>query len=158
MEYGKFATLDDLVKGYNELEKSFTQKCQQLADIERQRAAAQLAQPASGTNEASSPDADSKAVEAHSTTVDSGEKVPSGTPTDAAEVFAAPAPNPQDPIEQQLQQYLLDNPEVVHKLLRQVQDRSVPAVMSGGGNVTLTPPNRPKSIKEASLMAQDLFK
>lgn len=35
-DYGKFATAEELLKGYNELEKSFTQKCQQLSALEKQ--------------------------------------------------------------------------------------------------------------------------
>ena len=34
--YGKFNSAEELLKGYNELEKSFTQKCQQLSALEKQ--------------------------------------------------------------------------------------------------------------------------
>ncbi len=36
MEYGKFNSAEELLKGYTELEKSFTQKCQQLSALEKQ--------------------------------------------------------------------------------------------------------------------------
>ena len=48
MEYGKFNSAEELLKGYESLEKSFTQKCQQLSALEKKL-------NVSGTNEASSP-------------------------------------------------------------------------------------------------------
>ena len=36
MEYGKFSSAEELMKGYTELEKSFTQKCQQLSALQKQ--------------------------------------------------------------------------------------------------------------------------
>lgn len=44
--YGKFSSAEELLKGYTELEKSFTQKCQQLSALEKQINSAQN----SGTN------------------------------------------------------------------------------------------------------------
>ena len=35
MEYGKFNSAEELLKGYEALEKSFTQKCQQLSELEK---------------------------------------------------------------------------------------------------------------------------
>ena len=35
MEYGKFNSAEELLKGYEALEKSFTQKCQQLSALEK---------------------------------------------------------------------------------------------------------------------------
>ena len=165
MEYGKFETLDELVKGYNQLEKSFTQKCQQLSESQRENAALsqQLAQtqPPLGTNEASSPSIDDSGNvdTARSTTVDSVASVPQDVGADVLPTPCDPAPaQAASPTNDQLQQYLLDNPQIAQKLLHAVQKEFAPAVMSGGGNVTLTPPNRPKTIKEASLMAKELFK
>ena len=34
MEFGKFNSLEDLVKGYNALEQAFTQKCQQVKELQ----------------------------------------------------------------------------------------------------------------------------
>lgn len=195
MEYGKFATLDELVKGYNQLEKSFTQKCQQLAETERENRtlSAQLARPntnapdesfcevtatpadltnesarepgrekgqlALGTNGQPSPSNDDSGARdlSRSTTVESVETVPQNADANAASDLSDPAPVSTNPTEEQLQQYLLQNPEFAQKLLRAVHTEFAPAVMSGGGNVPLAPPSRPKSIKEASLMAKDLF-
>lgn len=35
MDYGKFNSAEELLKGYEALEKSFTQKCQQLSALEK---------------------------------------------------------------------------------------------------------------------------
>ena len=37
MDFGKFASAEELLKSYNQLEKSFTQKCQQLSALEREK-------------------------------------------------------------------------------------------------------------------------
>lgn len=192
MDYGKFTSLDELVKGYNQLEKSFTQKCQQLAESERQNrtlseqlaqldksntelvetkaATAPIAQECAltdepkeicqtatiGTNGQPSPK-DSEVGTAHSTTVESVETVPQDTVADAVPVSSDLAPAEKTPSEAELQQYLLQNPEFAQKLLQNTKTEFAPVVMGGGGNVPLAPPSRPKSIKEASLMAKDLF-
>lgn len=38
MKYGKFETAEGLLKGYNELEKAFTQKCQELKQVRKDTA------------------------------------------------------------------------------------------------------------------------
>ena len=167
MDYGKFDSLDELLKGYNQLEKSFTQKCQQLAETERElhakrderNVSEQLAETSLGTNGQPSPSNNSGEVQqAHSTTVDSVETVPQDAGHDAAPALVDPAPMHTNPTDEELQQYLLSNPEFAQKLLQSQQPEFAPAVMCGGGNVTLMPPSRPKTIKEASLMAKELFK
>lgn len=60
------------------------------------------------------------------------------------------------PTESMLQQYLLNNPQFARRLLQQTS--RPPQIMTGGGNVSLALPSRPKTIKEASLMAKQLFK
>lgn len=195
MEYGKFASLDELVKGYNQLEKSFTQKCQQLAESERhnrdlskQLAHADNSQKESvdttavsmptapndantddsdavcqattpfGTNGQPSPKDCDEEGSAHSTTVESVETVPKDADADAVSASSDLAPTSKAaPTEEQLQQYLLQNPDFVQKLLQNTTAEFAPVVMSGGGNVSLAPPSRPKSIREASIMAKDLF-
>lgn len=197
MEYGKFATVSELLKGYNQLEKSFTQKCQQLAETERENrtlseqlartlpnaadqpncevtatsaeqpdtsameeAAQQEEQTTLGTNGQPSPcdsNGGANTDGARSTTVESVETVPQDACVNATPASVDPAPASTNPTEEQLQQYLLQNPDIAQKLLQNVQAEFAPAVMCGGGNVPLAPPSRPKSIKEASLMAKDLF-
>jgi len=196
MDYGKFNDLDELVKGYNQLEKSFTQKCQQLAESERKNRAlseqlahvdnsqadaentvakvtapiapdgANISAPQAdcqqqntplGTNEQSSPRTGAEQVTPHSTTVESVETVPHDANADAASVSSDHAASTKTLSEAELQQYLLQNPQLLQKLLQNTATEFAPTVMCGGGNVPLAPPSRPKSIREASLMAKDLF-
>lgn len=191
MTYGKFATAEELLKGYVELEKSFTQKCQQLAVLKEQIAQEKSAQTcqdaatketeqsktspisqdavmeteqffenilqtdsfAQNTNDGTSVQTSPSAAE-QSTTVDSAVTVPQSG--EDASVLDGHATAPVAPTEEQLQQYLQNNPKVVLQLLQQ-RSEFAPTVMSGGGNVSLAMPSRPKTIKEASLMAKKLF-
>ena len=127
MEYGKFNSAEELLKGYNELEKSFTHKCQQLAELQKQIETKENnnQQAASGTNENSSPlnkQDDGAAMEV---------QVACAVPADVDATPAAnDSPNPQQPL---------------------------PKVMTSGGNVSLVLPSKPKTIKEASLLAKQLF-
>lgn len=122
MEYGKFNSAEELLKGYTELEKSFTQKCQELSalkqDIEKQHSD-------SGTSGQPSPQETSKksTAEEVKATVPASENADSSTESATKEVEAV-AP---------------------------------PRVMTGGGNVSMALPNRPKTLKEASELAKKYF-
>ena len=130
MEYGKFNSAEELLKGYTELEKSFTQKCQQLSELQKQMAEASSSQETQqqhqqenpvGTNGQPSP------ISATQSTADDEANTvptPSGadSPTDASQSVALP-----------------------------------PKVMTGGGNVSMALPNRPKTLKEASELAKKYF-
>ena len=123
MEYGKFSTAEELLKGYTELEKSFTQKCQELSALKQNME--QLQQNESGISGQPSP---------QETSVQS-------TADDMATV---PAPHGADSgAESQSTE--------VHTVLP-------PRVMTGGGNVSMALPNRPKTLKEASELAKHYFK
>ena len=73
MQYGKFNSAEELLKGYEELEKSFTQKCQRLSALEKQYG---------GTNaDDASPQTDAKAEQSAvtgSNTVPAQAKYPAG--------------------------------------------------------------------------------
>ena len=60
MEYGKFNSAEELLKGYEALEKSFTQKCQQLSALEKKL-------NESGTSENSSPQQEARMSVANDT-------------------------------------------------------------------------------------------
>ena len=126
MEYGKFNSAEELLKGYTELEKSFTQKCQQLSELQKQM------------------------VEGNKQ--ERQQEIPVGTngqpsPNDAAQSTAddaactVPAPNDADSHSRESQSVALP-----------------PKVMTGGGNVSMALPNRPKTLKEASELAKKFFK
>ena len=136
MDYGKFTSAEELLKGYNALEKSFTQKCQQLSTLQKQL----------GTSQ---------------TQTDQTEQVLPPVSTDDV-VATIPevdtSSNDIVPTDEQLQQYLESNPQLAFKLLQaQVPTPTAPTVMTGGGTMSLALPSRPKTIKEATLMAQKLF-
>lgn len=136
MDYGKFTSAEELLKGYNALEKSFTQKCQQLSALQKQL----------GTSQ---------------TQTDQTEQVLPPVSTDDV-VATIPevdtSSNDLVPTDEQLQQYLESNPQLAFKLLQaQVPTPTAPTVMTGGGTMSLALPSRPKTIKEATLMAQKLF-
>ncbi len=194
MTYGKFETAEELLKGYNELEKVFTQKCQQLSvalaenqaltkSINEGQATAPAEQVADvspkqsdGTNVETSP-----SVAEQSTTVDSTDTVPQVGVQSADLSGHAPAEptlteesvqqflldNPtfaaklvgksQMQTPEQLKQFVVDNAVVIEKILHPETEEFAPKVMSGGGNVSMALPSRPKTIKEASEMAKDLF-
>ncbi len=136
MDYGKFNSAEELLKGYTELEKSFTQKCQQLSLLQKQQ----------GTSTAS--------------TEQQVETVP---PTQTDEVDATipkdqPLSTDTTPTDEQLQQFLEQNPSFALKLLQQYAPTpTAPTVMTGGGSMSLALPSKPRTIKEATLMAQKLF-
>ena len=154
MEYGKFNSAEELLKGYVELEKSFTQKCQRLSELEKKI-------ENSGTSEQSSPQNNEVAQSTAGGAVDS---VPTPTDADSPAVInhsATELPNDQ------LRQYLAAHPEIVKELVQidesgslsqEEQRANPPRVMTVGGNVSMALPNRPKTIKEASDLAKHYFK
>ena len=136
MDYGKFTSAEELLKGYNALEKSFTQKCQQLSILQKQLGTSQTY--ADQTEQVLPPISTSDAV----TTI------PEETPSS---IYVTPT-------NEQLQQYLESNPTIAFKLLQAQQPTpTAPTVITGGGSMSLALPSKPKTIKEATLMAQKLF-
>ena len=122
MEYGKFNSAEELLKSYTELEKSFTQKCQELAALKQNMEQSQ--QVESGTSGQPSP----QVANAQST---------------ADDVATVPTPNSADSCE--------ESPGA------DAQAVIPPRVMTGGGNVSMALPNRPKTLKEASELAKKYF-
>ena len=123
MEYGKFNSAEELLKGYTELEKSFTQKCQELSALKQNMQ--QNETNDSGTSGQPSPQENS----AQST----------------AEKTQATVPTQQDA------------DSAVESQCAQQHTAIPPRVMTGGGNVSMALPNRPKTLKEASELAKKYF-
>lgn len=128
-KYGKFDSAEELLKGYNELEKSFTQKCQQLAQLEKS-VSEQTSQPRGTSDEvatSASPQDEITANGVASSVANDATAVPSRQSTDVS---------------------VEDRPYAT----------SVPPrIMTGGGNVSAAMPNRPKTLKEASELAKKYF-
>ncbi len=159
--YGKFNSAEELLKGYNQLEKSFTQKCQQFAMLQKQSIVEdydthniEKEDKNSGISVETPPQ---QQEELPSTTVDSAATASEVCVEDADASNGGRAISSEIPDSEQVQQYLKNHPEVVFQLLQRRSEEFAPEVMSGGGNVSLALPSRPKTIKEASLMAKELF-
>ncbi len=150
MEYGKFNSADELLKGYIQLEKSFTQKCQQLAALEKQL-------NGSGTSEITPPQPEN----AQSTADDAVGSVPCDGADSRSQVNCSAVSNPDE----RIGQYHAPHPEYGTAVSPQPQEgvlsdanrQASPKVMTGGGNVSPALPNRPRTIKEASDLAKKYF-
>ena len=147
---GKFNSAEELLKGYESLEKSFTQKCQQLSALEKKL-------QESGTNGEPSPQ--QTAVE--SVANDAVDTVPETQSADSVESINQP---PAELTQEVVRQYLVEHPEIVSELSNQADSLSdtnqrvaPPRVMTAGGNVSCALPNRPKTLKEASELAKKLL-
>ena len=93
MEYGKFNSAEELLKGYESLEKSFTQKCQQLSELERKinESGTNVNPSPSGTNENTSPQTNEAEQSVANDTV---ETVPEATGADSSKPLnQSPAEN-----------------------------------------------------------------
>lgn len=147
MEYGKFNSAEELLKGYTELEKSFTQKCQRVSALEKELNGGINVENTSPqvTQSAEQPAVEEKATVPVLTEADS----PQDAPSDSAETSAI----------ERIKQYLASHPEEACLLRQPTEKRAAPPkVMTAGGNVSMALPSRPKTIKEASAMAKELFR
>lgn len=148
MKYGKFADAEGLLFAYENLEREFTKKSQRLKELE---------QILSRDNEADSPrvnEADNRQA-------------------DPTEISAAAAGNPEDTSDGDtaekllddkdfLENYIFANKDITREVMRRYVDEisrnSVPSTInSRSGKMSLTPPKKPRTIKEASKMAEKFF-
>lgn len=181
MEFGKFNSLEDLVKGYNALEQAFTQKCQQVKELKNNiNNNGAATSPETGTSEAepnnggtngnASPNGQNSAATAAENVCDgtNADTSPTAYGAQSATIDTVPDKGATAPevdnrtqdksteLLSQLRQILIGNPELLAGLA-QKQSIVPPSVISGGGNVSMALPSRPKTLKEASEMAQKLF-
>lgn len=181
MEFGKFNSLEDLVKGYNALEQAFTQKCQQVKELQNNiNNNSAATSPETGTNEAASnnggtngnasPNGQNYAAMAAENVCDgtNADTSPTAYGAQSATIGTVPDKGATSPevdnrtqdksteLLSQLRQILIGNPELLAGLAPK-QSIAPPSVISGGGNVSMALPSRPKTLKEASEMAQKLF-
>jgi len=148
MQYGKFNSAEELLKGYEELEKSFTQKCQRLSALEKQYG---------GTNaDDASPQKDAKAEQS---AVTGSNTVPAQAKPDVT-LADSPPVSAQAVSAEQSAQYPAGPNKQACPLTDDGNRRIIyaPKVMTTGGNVSMALPNRPKTIKEASELAKQYFK
>lgn len=154
MEYGKFNSAEELLKGYQELEKSFTHKCQQLSALEKQII---TNQDSSGTNGESPSPLNGSDAQNVLVATESESAVPLSSAADRPiDDASVPASEPT-PIER-IRQYLDEHPDELALLSERNNSANAPVVMTSGGNVSMALPSRPKTIREASEMAKQYFK
>ena len=182
-KFGKFTSAEELVRGYEQLERTFTQKCQQLAQVQAlldQSATQAVDNELSPTEQTVTtpiqPQAADSAVNELSADCDSpsldkgGALTPStGTSTQPpAEHDVSTVPQVTESSSwrnvgdqgqqlQALQQFLADNPHLRAQLLQGTPTSTAPTLMNGGGDVSLALPNKPRTVKEASALAKQLF-
>ncbi len=146
MDYGKFNSAEELLKGYAELEKSFTQKCQQLSALQKQIQSQTNDTVPVGDAEIESDQTSAKGASHSDGTSGETDQFPSPSQGEAAQSVAndgitVPSVQSADSNEQA-------NPDVAPQ---------PPRVMTAGGNVSMALPTRPKTLKEASELAKKYF-
>lgn len=171
----KFDNFESLHNSYCELEKKFTQKCQQAAELERRL---EQYNNESGTNVQTSPQTTAEQFyEQHPLARNFKERIDEAmsnpevqATSDAIKAcyidclesdYRTPQQMAED--EQFLQQYIVNDRKVrdmiLQQMLAQTADTRYPVTISGnGGNMSLAQPTRPKTLEEASVLAKNYFK
>ena len=150
-----FANAQALLLAYQNLEREFTKKSQQLKEIKNKMSCDN--EDVLCDEKQTSPqekDMDNFALQNPDLTQNHVDN-----PAQANEVFAQQLASDNE----FLQKYIFANPNVTNQILQRylltLSQNDLPATINGsGGAMSLTPPKRPKTIKEASVLAQKLFK
>lgn len=166
-QFGKFTSADELLRGYEELEKSYTKKCQELSKLKNQTG---------GTSEQTPPQTEQTVAQTVSDGVVPAQPKVQDAP-DASYVKAtdeqkksarsvdSAATNGQDEscqsqtqLVESLQQFLRQNPDIARNLLQKTATSEVaPRVIGSGGALGMAEPVRAKSLGEASRLALKSF-
>lgn len=165
--YGKFTTADELLRGYEELEKSYTKKCQELSKLKNQTG---------GTSEQTPPQTEQIVAQTVSDGVFPAPQKVQDAPdasyvkaTDeqknSAQSVDCAATNGQEEscqsqtqLVESLQQFLRQNPDIARNLLQKTATSDVaPRVIGSGGALGMAEPVRAKSLGEASRLALKSF-
>ena len=163
----KFNDYDKLLQSYTNLEKEFTKKCQELSTLKTQSGTSSAEPPQKQTLEQffdQFPEA--KVFKEQIGQAIDNPQYSETTDTYTRYYFDLLRQNyvSKETLAQDddfLQQYVLGNKEVVAKLLQKAQPTVVatPTVISGNaGAMSVSLPTRPKTIAEASKLAQEFFK
>ena len=163
----KFNDYDKLLASYSNLEKEFTKKCQELADIKKQSGTSSVEPPQQQTFD----EFMAQFPEAETFKEQLGQAINNPQYSESVDAYTrcyfdllrqnyvSKETLAQD--DNFLQQYVLGNKDVVAKLLQKVEPTVLPTptVISGNaGAMSVTLPTRPKTIAEASKLAQEFFK
>ena len=163
----KFNNYDKLLDSYNNLEKEFTKKCQELSQLKATSGTSSTEPPQQQTLEdflATFPEAetfkDELAQAVNNPQYNQSCDAYSRLYFDLLRKnYVSKETLAQD--DSFLQQYVLGNKDIVAKLLQKVEPTAsfAPTVISGNaGAMSVALPTRPKTIAEASKLAQEFFK
>ena len=137
MKYGKFADAEGLLAAYENLEREFTRRSQRLKELEKALARDNEDSPrAAQTDETSG-----------------GGQAAAGNPDVSPE---------EETLDGFLEKYVYSNKDITREVMRRYIDglsrNEAPSVINGrSGKMSLTPPKKPRSIKEASRLAEKFF-
>lgn len=165
----KFKDFDALLNGYKALEKQFTKKCQEVAQLK------QMCQSGtnntSGTSEFTPPLSQEEFFSSYPNAERfRTEIVNNVTAPKYSKCYDAYVRCYLDIVDgldvgkllqdkQFVQQYIVSNDAIVDAVLDKVFSSSAPVLIGGrGGDMSVALPTRPKTIAEASLLAKEYFK
>lgn len=165
-QYGKFTSADELLRGYEELEKCYTKKCQELSKLKNQTG---------GTSEQTPPQTEQTVAQTVSDGVvpmpqkvqdaPDASYVKATEQKNSAQSLGYSATNGQEEscqsqtqLVESLQQFLRLNPDIARNLLQKTTASEVaPRVIGSGGALGMAEPVRAKSLGEASRLALKSF-
>ena len=167
-KFGKFKDVESLLKAYNSLESEFTKKSQRLSMLETENE--------KNLNQISKQAEQEKRVDEFVTKFEIAKPFSSALKESLAQNENADIKDEalnlisksyktakdfsQD--EEFLNNYIFSNQEIKDKIVKEylskVTQNSAIKVENGGGSITLTPPKKPTTIKEAGRMAKSIIK
>lgn len=166
--FGKFTTADELLRGYEELEKSYTKKCQELSKLKNQtggtseqtppQAEQAVAQTVSDGKTPTQPKVQDAPNASYVKATDEQKNSAQSTDCSAATNGQEESCRSQTQLVESLQQFLRQNPDIARNLLQKTATSDVaPRVIGSGGALGMAEPVRAKSLGEASRLALKSF-
>jgi len=173
---GKFKDVESLLNSYNQLQSDYTKKCQALATMEKEKLDKDNLAPQfdyAHWQEASKNFFDKnenakqyeqdliKIILSDNSVATSKEPLEQAWNIFLRQNFVSPEKLAQD--EKFLQQHIFNNGEVVNKIVKDyfssLSFNSSPTLISSqrGSKTMLSPVNKPKSIKEATKLVEEIF-
>ena len=149
MNFGKFANAQALFNAYQNLEREFTKKSQQLKELKKQF-------DCDNDENILSPqqDTDNFAMQNPTESTLYADNPVQASVKDADNILAD---------KDFMENHVFNNPKVANEVLQRyllaLSKLDLPQTINGkSGAMSLTPPKKPQSLKEASVLAKKLFK
>lgn len=167
-EYGKFKDAESLLKAYNNLEAEFTKKSQKLAvlESENEKTLNQITKKAEQEKRVDEFVSKFEIVKPFSSALKESlaESEDCDIKEEAIRLISKTYKSAKDYSQDSefLNNYIFSNQEIKDKIVKdylsKVTQNSPIKVESGAGSITLTPPNRPRTLKEAGRLAKSIIK